>query len=103
MSRPLTIGEVRRVAVVGGSRIPFARSGGPYATACNRQMPTAAVDGLERGRVLPGHRPPLRRHGHPDRGDARGAPGRAAQPPSRGLISICAAGGQGVTAIPERP
>ncbi|MFI8193016.1 acetyl-CoA C-acetyltransferase [Streptomyces sp. NPDC085946] len=36
----------RRVAVVGGSRIPFARSDGPYATASNREMLTAAVDGL---------------------------------------------------------
>ncbi|MGW5663014.1 acetyl-CoA C-acetyltransferase [Streptomyces sp. NPDC003758] len=46
MSSPLTIGKVRRVAVVGGSRIPFARSDGPYATASNQQMLTAAVDGL---------------------------------------------------------
>ncbi|MFE1950405.1 acetyl-CoA C-acetyltransferase [Streptomyces sp. NPDC059524] len=36
----------RRVAVVGGSRIPFARSDGPYATASNQQMLTAALDGL---------------------------------------------------------
>lgn len=36
----------RRVAVVGGSRIPFARSDGPYATASNQEMLTAAVDGL---------------------------------------------------------
>ncbi|MFD1659305.1 acetyl-CoA C-acetyltransferase [Streptomyces caeni] len=46
MSSPLHIGEVRRVAVVGGSRIPFARSDGPYATASNQEMLTAAVDGL---------------------------------------------------------
>ncbi|MEU5366386.1 acetyl-CoA C-acetyltransferase [Streptomyces sp. NPDC005925] len=37
---------VRRVAVVGGSRVPFARSDGPYATASNQQMLTAALDGL---------------------------------------------------------
>ncbi|MET9758715.1 acetyl-CoA C-acetyltransferase [Streptomyces sp. NPDC006372] len=38
--------RVRRVAVVGGTRIPFARSDGPYATASNQQMLTAALDGL---------------------------------------------------------
>jgi acetyl-CoA C-acetyltransferase len=37
---------VRRVAVVGGMRIPFARSDGPYATASNQEMLTAALDGL---------------------------------------------------------
>jgi acetyl-CoA C-acetyltransferase len=36
----------RRVAVLGGHRIPFARSGGPYATASNQDMLTAALDGL---------------------------------------------------------
>ncbi|MFZ3568857.1 acetyl-CoA C-acetyltransferase [Streptomyces sp. BH097] len=36
----------RRVAVVAGSRIPFARSDGPYATASNQDMLTAALDGL---------------------------------------------------------
>ncbi|MEU1038290.1 acetyl-CoA C-acetyltransferase [Streptomyces sp. NPDC005551] len=36
----------RAVAVIGGCRIPFARSDGPYATASNREMLTAAVDGL---------------------------------------------------------
>src|SRR5690242_16325184 len=35
-----------RVAIVGGNRIPFARSGGAYATASNQDMLTAAVDGL---------------------------------------------------------
>ncbi|WP_436844490.1 acetyl-CoA C-acetyltransferase [Streptomyces wuyuanensis] len=38
--------EVRKVAIVGGSRIPFARSDGPYATASNQEMLTAALDGL---------------------------------------------------------
>ncbi|MGW0735875.1 acetyl-CoA C-acetyltransferase [Streptomyces sp. NPDC002851] len=37
---------VRRVAVIGGSRIPFARSDGPYATASNQEMLTAALNGL---------------------------------------------------------
>ena len=36
----------RRVAVVGGNRIPFARSNGRYATASNQDMLTAALDGL---------------------------------------------------------
>ncbi|MGY0024668.1 acetyl-CoA C-acetyltransferase [Streptomyces sp. cg35] len=36
----------RRVAVIGGSRIPFARSDGPYATASNQEMLTAALDGV---------------------------------------------------------
>ncbi len=37
---------VRRVAVIGGSRVPFARSDGPYATASNQEMLTAALNGL---------------------------------------------------------
>jgi acetyl-CoA C-acetyltransferase len=37
---------MRRVAIVGGNRIPFARSGGRYAQACNQDMLTAALDGL---------------------------------------------------------
>jgi acetyl-CoA C-acetyltransferase len=36
----------RRVAVIGGNRIPFARSNGQYATASNQDMFTAALDGL---------------------------------------------------------
>ncbi|MFH8802593.1 acetyl-CoA C-acetyltransferase [Streptomyces sp. NPDC017936] len=43
---PVNRPEVRRVAVVGGTRVPFARSDGPYATASNQEMLTAAVDGL---------------------------------------------------------
>jgi acetyl-CoA C-acetyltransferase len=37
---------VRRVAIIGGNRIPFARSNGPYANASNQDMFTAALDGL---------------------------------------------------------
>ncbi|GAB3151199.1 acetyl-CoA C-acetyltransferase [Micromonospora sonneratiae] len=37
---------VRRVAVIGGNRIPFARSGGRYANASNQDMLGAALDGL---------------------------------------------------------
>ncbi|WP_369171539.1 acetyl-CoA C-acetyltransferase [Streptomyces sp. R28] len=36
----------RRVAIIGGTRIPFARSDGPYATASNQDMLTAVIDGL---------------------------------------------------------
>jgi acetyl-CoA C-acetyltransferase len=39
-------GTPRRAAVVGGNRIPFARSNGPYAHASNQDMLTAALDGL---------------------------------------------------------
>jgi acetyl-CoA C-acetyltransferase len=38
--------STRRVAVVGGNRIPFARSNTAYAHASNQDMLTAAVDGL---------------------------------------------------------
>ncbi len=38
--------ETRRVAVVGGNRIPFARSDSKYAHATNQDMLTAALDGL---------------------------------------------------------
>jgi acetyl-CoA C-acetyltransferase len=38
--------KTRRVAVIGGNRIPFARSNGAYATASNQEMLTAAIDGL---------------------------------------------------------
>jgi acetyl-CoA C-acetyltransferase len=37
---------IRKVAIVGGNRIPFARSNGAYATASNQDMLTAALDGL---------------------------------------------------------
>lgn len=38
--------QLRRVAIVGGNRIPFARSNTVYATACNQDMLTSALDGL---------------------------------------------------------
>ncbi|WP_166168935.1 acetyl-CoA C-acetyltransferase [Acinetobacter sp. SA01] len=37
---------VRRVAIIGGNRIPFARSNGAYFTASNSDMFTAALNGL---------------------------------------------------------
>ena len=38
--------DKRRVAVLGGNRIPFARSDGAYAEASNQDMFTAALLGL---------------------------------------------------------
>src|SRR5689334_18862467 len=39
-------GKTRRVAILGGNRIPFARSNSAYADASNQEMLTAAIDGL---------------------------------------------------------
>ncbi len=39
-------GTVRRVAVIGGNRIPFARSNTVYANVSNQEMLSAALDGL---------------------------------------------------------
>src|SRR6187551_696396 len=41
----LSGGSIRRVAVLGGNRIPFARSNSAYSTASNQEMLTAAIDG----------------------------------------------------------
>jgi acetyl-CoA C-acetyltransferase len=38
--------ERRGAAILGGNRIPFARSNGPYAKASNQDMLTVALDGL---------------------------------------------------------
>lgn len=38
--------ELRRVALLGGNRTPFARAGGPYLRASNQDLLTAALDGL---------------------------------------------------------
>ncbi|MEJ5912829.1 acetyl-CoA C-acetyltransferase [Pseudokineococcus sp. 1T1Z-3] len=46
----------RPVAVVAGSRIPFARAGTVYASASNQEMLTAALDGLARRAGLEGER-----------------------------------------------
>ena len=37
---------IRQAVIVGGNRIPFARSGGAYAHSSNQDMLTAALDGL---------------------------------------------------------
>ena len=36
----------RRVAILGGNRIPFARANGPYARVSNQDMLTTALEGL---------------------------------------------------------
>jgi acetyl-CoA C-acetyltransferase len=46
--------SVRRVAVLGGIRIPFARQDGPYAQASNQDMLTATLDELVRRHGLEG-------------------------------------------------
>ncbi|USZ15105.1 acetyl-CoA C-acetyltransferase [Moraxella sp. FZFQ2102] len=38
--------QIKKVAIIGGNRIPFARSNGAYADASNIDMLTAALDGL---------------------------------------------------------
>jgi acetyl-CoA C-acetyltransferase len=38
--------NTRRVAIVGGNRIPFARANGTYAQASDQDMLTATLDGL---------------------------------------------------------
>jgi len=40
------IETTRRAAVLGGSRIPFARQNGPYAKASNQDMLTVALDAV---------------------------------------------------------
>jgi len=58
MSSSRSLGQTasRRVAVVGGNRIPFARSNTAYATASNQDMLTAALDGLVARYGLEGER-----------------------------------------------
>nr|WP_296601536.1 acetyl-CoA C-acetyltransferase [Nocardioides sp.] len=46
----------RRVAVLGGNRLPFARSNSVYAEASNQDMLTAAIDGLVERFGLQGER-----------------------------------------------
>ena len=42
----MKVNNVRRVAILGGNRIPFARSNTAYSSASNQDMLTAALDGL---------------------------------------------------------
>jgi acetyl-CoA C-acetyltransferase len=46
----------RKAAVIGGNRIPFARSNGPYQEASNQDMFTSALDGLVARYGLAGER-----------------------------------------------
>src|SRR3954467_3612194 len=46
----------RRVAVIGGNRIPFARANGAYAHASDQDMLTATLDGLIERFALEGER-----------------------------------------------
>lgn len=48
--------KTRRVAVLGGNRIPFARSNSAYAGVGNQEMLTAAIDGLVTRTGLQGQR-----------------------------------------------
>src|SRR5512144_1591156 len=48
--------SVRKVAVIGGNRIPFARSNTVYSNASNQDMLTAAIDGLVARYGLEGER-----------------------------------------------
>ncbi|GAA1731223.1 acetyl-CoA C-acetyltransferase [Aeromicrobium alkaliterrae] len=48
--------RVRRVAVIGGNRIPFARSNTVYTNVSNQDMLTAALDGLVERFGLEGER-----------------------------------------------
>jgi acetyl-CoA C-acetyltransferase len=50
------IDSPRRVAVVGGNRIPFARSNSVYSRASNQDMLTAALEGLIERFSLQGER-----------------------------------------------
>src|SRR3954454_16786675 len=45
-----------RAAIVGGNRIPFARSNGAYSEASNQDMLTATLDGLVARMGLQGER-----------------------------------------------
>ena len=48
--------HARRVAIIGGNRIPFARSNSAYANASNQDMLIAAIDGLAQRYGLVGER-----------------------------------------------
>src|SRR5918998_5780740 len=46
----------QRAAIIGGNRIPFARSNGPYSDASNQDMLTTVLDGLVARFALQGER-----------------------------------------------
>ncbi|MDK2777435.1 MAG: acetyl-CoA C-acetyltransferase [Pseudomonadota bacterium] len=55
MTKSKTV-AVRRVAIIGGNRIPFARSNSAYSYASNQDMLTAAMNGLVNRYGLQGER-----------------------------------------------
>ncbi|MEZ5113322.1 MAG: hypothetical protein R2693_07630 [Nocardioidaceae bacterium] len=48
--------QTRKVAILGGNRIPFARSNTAYTGVSNQEMLTAAIDGLAARFNLEGER-----------------------------------------------
>lgn len=52
----MKVNNVRRVAILGGNRIPFVRSNTAYAEASNQDMLTAALNGLVERYKLHGER-----------------------------------------------
>ena len=48
--------DTRKAAILGGNRIPFARSNGAYSKASNQDLLTAALDGLVERHGLAGER-----------------------------------------------
>ena len=42
----MKVDQVRKVAIIGGNRIPFARSNSAYSHSSNQDMLTAALNGL---------------------------------------------------------
>jgi len=52
----MLVGSVRKVAIIGGNRIPFARSNSYYANVSNQDMLTAAINGLVERFNLSGQR-----------------------------------------------
>ena len=52
----MKVSEVKRVAIIGGNRIPFVRSNAQYSKASNQQMLTAAIQGLVERYNLQGKR-----------------------------------------------
>jgi acetyl-CoA C-acetyltransferase len=48
--------DTRKAAILGGNRIPFARSNGAYSKASNQDLLTAALDGLVDRHGLAGER-----------------------------------------------
>ena len=81
--------ETRRVAVIGGNRIPFARQNGAYAKASNQDMLTAAIEGL------------VARHGLAGRAGRRGR--RRRGPQARPRLQPDPRGGPRVQLAPTTP